>query len=92
MSFGEGNLHEKLDKLADTNGYLCAEVNRLQKLVEERTCRIEGSYYDELFDETCTNLSCGHAIWQNESPNYCSECGAKVTPKYSEKLRNEVEE
>lgn len=44
----------------------------------ERTCYIEGSYYDELFDETCTNLSCGHAIWQNESPNYCSECGAKV--------------
>lgn len=44
----------------------------------ERTCHIEGSYYDELFDETCTNLSCGHAIWQNESPNYCSECGAKV--------------
>ena len=27
MSFGEGNLHEKLDKLADTNGYLCAEVD-----------------------------------------------------------------
>ena len=46
--------------------------------VRERTCHIEGSYYDELFDETCTNLSCGHAIWQNESPNYCSECGAKV--------------
>lgn len=35
MSFGEGNLHERIDKLADTNGYLCAEVNRLAKENEE---------------------------------------------------------
>lgn len=77
---------------ADYHGYEQAAIEAWESIKAwnsraERTCHIEGSYYDELFDETCTNLSCGHAIWQNESPNYCSECGAKVlrnTPKYSE--------
>lgn len=39
MSFGEGNLHERIDKLADTNGYLCAEVNRLSKEQEQQGAR-----------------------------------------------------
>ena len=74
--------HEVMDK----DGYIdwekveAIEIERVG-FVRERTCHIEGSYYDELFDETCTNLSCGHAIWQNESPNYCSECGYKVVDK-----------
>lgn len=28
MSFGEGNLHEEVDRLKDVNGALCAEINR----------------------------------------------------------------
>lgn len=43
----------------------------------ERTCRVDGSYYDELWNETCTHLSCGHDVW-GEVRNYCPECGAKV--------------
>ena len=68
---------ERIEKLADMNGYLCAEVNRLQKLVEERTCCIEGSYYDEMWDDTCWQLSCGHDAW-GLKPNYCPTCGARV--------------
>ena len=43
----------------------------------ERTCTIEGSGYDELWDESFTDLSCGHRVWEFE-PKYCVECGAKV--------------
>ena len=35
MSFGEGNLHERIDKLADTNGKLCAEINRQERVIED---------------------------------------------------------
>ena len=54
------------------------EIIERRRYVQERTCRIEGSYYDDLFEETCTDLSCGHSVWQMESPLYCPECGARV--------------
>ena len=80
---------ERIEKLADMNGYLCAEVNRLQKLVEERTCCIEGSYYDELIDEyaeriehvIATTLGRGTGEWVLEHSGTlydkwrCSKCG-----------------
>lgn len=34
MSFGEGNLHERVERLEETNGYLCAEINRQQERIE----------------------------------------------------------
>ncbi len=74
---------ERIEKLADTNGYLCAEVNRLQKLVEERTCCIEGRYYDELMDECYTQLSCDHETREYE-PNYCPTCRARVVGRDGE--------
>lgn len=74
---------ERIEKLADMNGYLCAEVNRLQKLVEERTCCIEGRYYDELMDECYTQLSCDHETSEYE-PNYCPTCGARVVRRDGE--------
>ena len=43
----------------------------------ERTCRIEDRYYDELWEATCTRLSCGHDVW-SEVRNYCPECGARI--------------
>lgn len=52
MSFGEGNLHEKLDKLADTNGYLCAEVNRLSK-EQEQLRELVREMYKALLDVPC---------------------------------------
>lgn len=52
MSFGEGNLHEKLDKLADTNGYLCAEVNRLAK-ENEKLSGLVREMYKALLDVPC---------------------------------------
>lgn len=52
MSFGEGNLHEKLDKLADTNGYLCAEVNRLSK-ENEKLSGLVRDMYKKLLDVPC---------------------------------------
>ena len=33
MSFGEGNLHERVERLEEANGYLCAEVNRQQERI-----------------------------------------------------------
>ena len=35
MSFGEGNLHEKVDRLKDVNGKLCAEINRQERRIRE---------------------------------------------------------
>lgn len=52
MSFGEGNLHERIDKLADTNGYLCAEVNRLSK-ENEKLIGLVRDMYKALLDVPC---------------------------------------
>ncbi len=52
MSFGEGNLHERIDRLADTNGYLCAEVNRLSK-EQEQLRELVREMYKALLDVPC---------------------------------------
>lgn len=35
MSFGEGDLHERIDNLMETNGELCAEINRQERRIRE---------------------------------------------------------
>ena len=35
MSFGEGNLHEEVDRLKDVNGELCEEINRQERRIRE---------------------------------------------------------
>jgi len=35
MSFGEGNLHEEVDRLKGVNGELCAEINRQERRIRE---------------------------------------------------------
>lgn len=43
------------------------------------TCEIVSSRFDEMMDEWCIELSCGHCVWnRTEPPNYCEECGAKI--------------
>ena len=49
----------------------------------ERTCYIEGSYYDELMDEHYTQLSCDHETSEYK-PNYCPTCGARVVGRDAE--------
>lgn len=45
----------------------------------ERTCKIEGGYYDEVMECFYTQLSCGHEVDKNERDfDYCLYCGAKV--------------
>lgn len=53
------------------------EIIERRRYMPERTCRIEGAHYDELWDETCTRLSCGHDVW-GEVRNCCPECGARI--------------
>lgn len=36
MSFGDGNLHEQIDKLKEVNGSLCAEINRQERVIEQQ--------------------------------------------------------
>lgn len=43
----------------------------------ERTCTVEESSFDELWNEKITRLSCGHYVW-GYAGKYCPECGAKV--------------
>lgn len=47
---------------------------------KERTCRIEGSEYDDLLETWTTSLSCGHNVHGmfEFDGNYCQNCGAKV--------------
>ena len=35
MSFGEGNLHDEIDRLKEVNGSLCAEINRQERVIED---------------------------------------------------------
>lgn len=35
MSFGEGNLHDEVDRLKVVNGKLCDEINRQERVIEE---------------------------------------------------------
>ena len=36
MSFGDGDLHAQVDRLKGVNGELCAEINRQERVIEER--------------------------------------------------------
>ena len=54
---------ERIEKLADMNGYLCAEVNRLQKLVEERTCRDTGENEWHFVCSACGYEQNGYECW-----------------------------
>lgn len=40
MSFGEGNLRGRIDHLEEVNGYLCAEINRQERVIERQAERI----------------------------------------------------
>ena len=96
MSFGEGNLHDRLEaaerradmyrrQLGGTNKALERERQRVRDLEAElagRECRVERMRFDDLMDMWCIELSCGHSVWdRTEPPNYCGECGAKVVER-----------
>lgn len=93
MSFGDGNLHDKLEaaeqradmyrrQLGGTQAALRRERQKVRDLERElasRECEVEGMRFDELMDEWCIELSCGHSVWdRTEPPSYCCECGARV--------------
>ena len=40
MSFGDGNLHDEVDRLKVVNGKLCAEINRQERVIERQAERI----------------------------------------------------
>lgn len=55
-----------------------------KKYVPERTCHVEGSYYDELMDEDYTDLSCGHHLRGAERDfDFCYRCGARIVLCYN---------
>lgn len=73
---------------ADYHGYEQAAIEAWESIKAwnsraERTCHIEGSYYDELMDECYTQLSCDHETREYE-PNYCPTCGARVVGRDEE--------
>ena len=35
MSFGDGNLHDEVDRLKEVNGKLCAEINRQERRIRQ---------------------------------------------------------
>ena len=44
-----------------------------------RECEVTSKRFNDLMDEWCIELSCGHTIWdRTEPPNYCEECGARI--------------
>lgn len=51
MSFGDGNLHDRVDKLETTNGELCAEINRQERRIRELEavirCLLEADGYEQ---------------------------------------------
>ena len=57
----------------------CIELDGV-KFAPERTCEVVGTRFEDLLDEYCHSLSCGHDAWNRDSepPRYCEECGAKV--------------
>ena len=78
MSFGDGNLHDRVEYLERKNGILCAEVNELQARIAEleagRTCKI--TEYDEAPYPVCSE--CGAIQPDDFTVHYCWCCGAKV--------------
>ena len=40
MSFGDGNLHDEVDRLKVVNGKLCDEINRQERVIERQAERI----------------------------------------------------
>ena len=76
----------RIEKLADANGYLCAEVNRLQKLVDEaeHTCKNAAQGYKAYYF-VCSKCGWNLVNVKRDSIelaaamiNRCPHCGAKV--------------
>ena len=58
--------------------------DRTVKYVPERTCHVVGSYYNELMDESYTDLSCGHHLRGAERDfDFCYRCGARIVLCYN---------
>lgn len=82
----------------------CAALNRAAGLWAkadkrvrelERTCKVIEMHEHVTMDEPdIAELSCGHDImvFDMEPPNYCPNCGARVTPKNSETTQKMVSE
>lgn len=42
-------------------------------------CEVISKGIDEVMNEWCIELSCGHAVWGSpHPPNYCCDCGRKI--------------
>ena len=63
MSFGEGNLHEKVERLETANGKLRDEINRQADMIDT-LCR-ERDYYREQFARCLS-----HALKQGRGGNF----------------------
>ena len=44
MSFGEGDLHDEVDRLKGVNGELCAEINRQERRIRELESLVRDMY------------------------------------------------
>jgi len=64
------------DSLALENT-VTGEVVRYERV---RECEVVGTRFEDLLDEYCHSLSCGHDAWNGdvEPPAYCDVCGARV--------------
>lgn len=58
-------------------GKVSLRFETLESYVPERTCSVEETCFDELWQEKYTRLSCGHYVW-GYAQKYCPECGARI--------------
>ena len=64
--------------------YSQAQITHCCPCGAQRTCHVVGSYYDELMDESYTDLSCGHHLrGEPREFDFCSKCGARVLLCYN---------
>lgn len=55
MSFGDGNLHDEVDRLKEVNGSLCAEINRQERRIRQLEALVRDIMKG---DPKCTARSC----------------------------------
>jgi hypothetical protein len=75
-------MQRKIDRKLEADGEKALEIALASRgYFKKRTCEVAGVYtYGDSDEYREYALSCGHVFkWNDEEPpNYCPECGAKV--------------
>lgn len=96
MSFGEGNLHDEIDRLKEVNGSLCAEINRQERVIESQAELIanrDESIHNlvKVLDKRQERIKALESLVRDMAPFVCEDDGIEDIERRMAELGIEVD-